>query len=108
MEQQFTYDVLTKLRRKKRKRIWKRIVSVMMCLVVFCTTYMLILPAITKEKKLYCGLEEHTHEVACYQDKLICTSETDPDHIHAESCYEQEAICGKVKHTHSQKKTVKW
>ena len=57
MKQQFDLEVLHKLKRKRRKKIWKRIVSAMMCLVVFCTTYMLILPAITKETDTFCGIE---------------------------------------------------
>ena len=67
MEQQFTYEVLEKLKRKKRKKTWKQILRVLMCVVVFCTTYMLILPAITKENKPFCGLEEHIHEAGCYR-----------------------------------------
>ena len=37
------------LDRKKRHRIWMKVVSILACLVVFCTTYALILPAITLE-----------------------------------------------------------
>ena len=33
--------------------------------VVFCTTYALILPAITLEGE-GCGLEEHIHDESCY------------------------------------------
>lgn len=40
-------------------RAWKRIVRVLSCIVVFCTTYALILPAITQEAQAYCGSEEH-------------------------------------------------
>ena len=118
MEQQFTYEVLAKLKRKKRKKIWKQILSVMMCLVVFCTTYMLILPAITKETKTFCGIEEHLHEAGCYQDVLLCQNHshteacygaegaltclipTEPGHTHTEACYGREVICGKQGHTH--------
>ena len=32
---------------QRRRRFWKKIVSVLGCAVVFCTTYALILPAIT-------------------------------------------------------------
>ena len=90
MEQQFTYEVLEKLKRKKRKKIWKRILSVLMCVVVFCATYMLILPAITKENKPFCGLEEHIHEAGCYREVLVCQV-----HVHTDACYEAEStlIC---------------
>ena len=44
------------LKREKRKRRWHRVLSVMMCAVVFWTTYALILPAITKEAEAFCGI----------------------------------------------------
>lgn len=34
---------------KRRRQAWKKVVSVLACIVVFCTTYALILPAITLE-----------------------------------------------------------
>ena len=45
----FDTDVLQKLKQKRRKQFWRRTLSLMMCVVVFCTTYALILPAITQE-----------------------------------------------------------
>lgn len=33
----------------RRRRMWRRILSTMASIVVFCTTYALILPAITLE-----------------------------------------------------------
>ena len=48
----------------KRKRLWHRVVTVLAGVVVFCTTYALILPAITLEKQ--CDIPEHTHTDACY------------------------------------------
>ena len=38
-----------------RKKRWKKVVQAMGCLVVFCTTYALILPAINMEKEPVCG-----------------------------------------------------
>ena len=57
--------------RKHRRQIWKRVVGLLACIVVFCTTYALILPAITMEHtgELTCSLqtlgrsEEHTSEL---------------------------------------------
>jgi hypothetical protein len=86
VEQQFTYEVLKRLKRKKQKRIWMRILSVMMCVVVFCTTYMLILPAITKENQTFCGLEEHAHGTGCYREVPVCQV-----HVHTDACYEAES-----------------
>ena len=112
-----TMNILEKLKRKKRKKIWKQILRVLMCVVVFCTTYMLILPAITKEARTFCGHEEHTHEAACYQEAMVCQ-----EHVHTEVCFPENGgpscvlpghthtvagqgqilICGKEEHTHLQ------
>ena len=70
--------------------------------VVFCTTYALILPAITMEKA-QCPLEEHTHTEECYthvasepQLEPVCTVESLNLHRHTESCYggDGELVCG--------------
>ena len=88
---------LTKYRKHKR---WTKVVSVMMALVVFVTTYVLILPAITMETKTAsCGLEEHAHTEECYKTvapetktELTCSLEEVEDHGHDETCYEIEEI----------------
>ena len=33
-----------------KKRSWKRLVTILSCVVVFCTTYALILPAVAQSK----------------------------------------------------------
>ena len=53
-------------KRNGLRRIWNKFVRIMACVVVFCTTYALILPAITMEQVYTCGLEEHTHTDSCY------------------------------------------
>lgn len=106
----------------RRRRLWQRIVSVLSCAVMFCTTYALILPAITAEKETFCGIEEHTHTDECYAAvadpvgetlppetegrTLICSQEEIPAHKHDENCMapahshsddcygEPEFICG--------------
>ena len=63
----------------RRKRRWYQVMTCLAAAVVFCTTYALILPAITLEKQ--CALPEHTHTEACYtsvQGDLICTQSTEP------------------------------
>ncbi len=72
-----------------RYRAWQRFVSGLACAVVFCTTYALILPAITMEQKTYCGLEAHQHGPACFEKTLIC--EIPEAHLHTDSCYIPEA-----------------
>ena len=101
------------LAKKQRRRLWTKVVSVLGCVVVFCTTYALILPAITAEKTT-CGLEEHTHTEECYaplpeepQTVLNCTVETLDVHSHTAACYDAEGnlICGLadyVAHSHDE------
>ena len=90
---------------RRRKQLWYRVVSGMACVVVFCTVYALILPAITLEKEPLCGLEEHTHDETCYSEsgELICGLE---EHVHDESCVAPPEvpsyICGKEEHTHDE------
>ena len=79
---------------------WHRAVMLLSAVVVCCTVYALILPAITMERT--CQLPEHTHSDACYTqlsgdtlsakdtpddpDALTCTN-TDADHVHSSRCY---------------------
>lgn len=73
------------LAEQRRHRRWKKIVSVMAAAVVFCTTYALILPALTAERPTYCGMEEHIHSDACFENGLqVCSLE---EHVHTEECY---------------------
>ena len=67
------------LARRRQKR-WQKIVSGMAAVVVFCTTYALILPAITMSNDVICGLEEHSHTEECWttetrypQSSMACT-----------------------------------
>lgn len=93
------YDVLrgaekyTKVH--KRKRLRHRVVTVLAGVVVFCTTYALILPAITLEKQ--CDIPEHTHTDACYAQVTsvekrvpVCSAETLEIHRHTADCYDPD------------------
>lgn len=84
----------------KKKKRWQKVVQILAAIVVFCTTYAMILPAITWESTLICELEEHTHSDKCYKEviipetnELICTHE---EHEHTDECYEEikTLICG--------------
>lgn len=82
-----------------RKKRWQRVVAALASVTVFCTTYALILPAITMEEPTYCGFEEHVeHNDECYseQEILTCTLPEGEGHIHDESCLNEngEYICG--------------
>lgn len=100
--------------RNSRRHAWKKIVFIMGCVVVFCTTYALILPAITMEVPTYCGFEEHIHTDECYRQitsENIITPipvESNPNiHHHTSTCYDEfgTLICGEadfVVHTHDE------
>lgn len=65
-------------------------------MVVFITTYALILPALTQERQAYCGIEAHVHEDGCYytpSKELNCTVTA---HSHSEECMNEEGVacCG--------------
>ncbi len=81
--------------RTRRKRVWYKIISVLACIVIFCTTYVLILPAITMSSKaLHCTYAEsvHTHTADCTDEtgKLICGKSDLVLHTHTADCYDEE------------------
>lgn len=99
------------------KRHWKLCVKALSCLVVFCTVYVLILPAITLEAKSYCQKPEHKHKDDCYLEILQCSSQEHEhddfcfdetgnpicpyeEHVHDQSCYERILDCGQEEHEH--------
>ena len=94
------------VKKNKRRKVWKTLLSTLGCLVVFVTTYALILPAITIENTSFCGIEEHLHDDSCYVKKLLCElSEEESIHSHTDSCKieEQRLICAMEEtegHTH--------
>lgn len=81
---------------RSRAGVWKRIVFCLACGVVFCTTYALILPAITLEKtELKCPYIVHTHTEACYDPaaaepkKLLCGQADFVVHTHGPGCRDE-------------------
>ncbi len=50
----------------RRRTAWRKIVSFLSVMVVFCTVYALVLPAITMTRPTICGQEEHRHDAACF------------------------------------------
>lgn len=86
----------------QRKKRWYRVVTGLACVVVFCTVYALILPAITMEKGA-CEIPEHTHSETCYtqvtsatRTEPVCTIESLNLHQHDDTCYDSEGnlTCG--------------
>ena len=116
-------------KQRKKRTLWRNLVVCFAALVVFCTTYALILPAITMEQEGYsCGLQEHTHTPDCYRltcgkqeayththtkpdcydadGNLTCTLKEQTLHRHTQDCYSQpQPICGQEPcpaHQHSE------
>lgn len=100
--------LINKIRRilkdRRTRRMITRIVSFSAALVVFVTTYALVLPAITMEAEAQCGIEAHQHDDSCYEDVLVCGQEESEGHTHDESCYSisQELICEIPEHQHDE------
>lgn len=102
--------------RRKWHNRWLKVVGALAAVTVFCTTYALILPAITISTDAYCGHEEHEHTDECYTLKLVCEIEesegtpaytpeakevvtteveevlVEEGHAHTEACYEEEVL----------------
>ena len=89
------------LRNRRTRRKLQRTISLLAAIVVFVTTYALVLPAITMEKNSGCRIEEHQHDDSCYEDQLVCGQEESAVHRHTEDCYERVLVCGREPHTHS-------
>ena len=98
MQETKRMDAKVYRRRHQRKKAWKNFVRIMACVVVFCTTYALILPAITQEKETFCGMEAHTHEDACYAEtvSMVCDPKAETElpvlHTHDALCYREDAL----------------
>ena len=80
---------------RKKKTVGRRVFSFLAAIVVFCTTYALILPAITLEKQdkvLDCPYKVHEHDKDCYNKdgELICGKADYVVHVHNEDCYDSD------------------
>lgn len=96
--------------RYQRRRRWYKVLSFLSAVVVFVTTYALIIPAITWEKTLICEKKEHIHDASCYtvdengEMRLTCQIE---EHIHGDECFDAPPaaddgfVCGLPEHMHS-------
>ncbi len=97
MDKLLLWDAERYTRAHRRKRRWYQVTTCLAAVVVFCTTYALILPAITLEKQ--CEIPEHTHTDACY----ALPEETGQEvHTHTDSCYgltRGNLVCGEHVHT---------
>ena len=89
---------------KKFHKTWNRAVSFIASVVVFVTTYALILPALTLESgAAMCGMETHQHSDDCYEEFLVCEQEESDGHRHDDECYDvyTELVCEIEEHKHN-------
>ena len=91
------------LRDRRTRRFLTRFVSGVAAVVVFVTTYALVLPAITMESEAACGIEAHQHDDSCYSENLICGQEESEGHHHTDDCYtvSRDLECDLEEHQHS-------
>ena len=90
------------LKDRRTRQLLTRIVSVTAAIVVFVTTYALVLPAITMETEAQCGIPAHQHDDSCYEEILTCEIPESEGHHHTEDCYttKQELDCKVEEHQH--------
>jgi len=98
MNRELLHNVEKYNTKNRRKKTWQKLVSILGCIVVFCTTYVLVLPAITQEKETFCGSEKHVHSDECYgyaeeatesQPILVCSLENEGFHVHSDECWDR-------------------
>lgn len=92
------------LKDKRFRKIWYRGISATAAIVVFVTTYALVLPAITMESEASCGIPAHQHSTDCYEEQLICGLEESEGHHHTDDCYTvtKELTCTTPEHQHDE------
>ena len=98
---------------RKHRKSWQTFVKMLALCVVFCTSYVLVLPAITPQQQPICGQEGHVHSTECYsQPQAILENCAIPAealvlHQHSGLCFNEagELICPlaeKSLHTHDE------
>lgn len=101
------------VRKVKKQRAFRKrgqiVISMMVAVAAFCTTYALILPALTMSRQLVCGKQEHSHTETCYiqEETLTCGLTEGQIHTHGDECYTVTPvwICGLEEdtgHTHDE------
>lgn len=84
-----------KSRQKKRRRT---VIAVMILIVMVVGMVGSVLTqyGIAMTGNANCGIEEHQHTDACYENNLVCSQEESTGHIHTDACYTeiQELTCG--------------
>ncbi|MBQ3194545.1 MAG: Cna B-type domain-containing protein [Oscillospiraceae bacterium] len=111
MRKEERQKILQYAKLSRYRSAWRKFVRAMACVVVFCTTYALILPAITMEQQYFCGLEAHAHTEDCYEQRetlrFTCVPAEGELHLHEELCFHPQGqqLCPYIEnpgHSHSE------
>ena len=113
MNQELHQKALAMKKNRVHKKQWQMLLRALALCVVFCTTYLLVLPAITMQSQPICGLEGHVHSAECWsQPETVFENCGIPAgvtvvHQHSELCKNEagELICPleeKTTHTHDE------
>ena len=101
--QKFVKDYLNELtRQKKRHRKAAIAVVLLAVLVIGGVAGILERYGVAMTGQAVCGIEEHKHSDACYEEALICGREAAEAHTHGEACYvtETSLSCGQEEGGH--------
>ena len=83
--------VQEKVRGYMKRGKLRRIIAILSAFVLLFTLNSLKFKADTLQRIATCGLEEHTHTEACYNEagELVCGR---TEHIHTDACYQQRPV----------------
>lgn len=105
--QKLMREYLNELKNRRRRRRRAKIAMVILIsLVVGSVIGALAQYGVAMTGNAKCGIEEHQHELACYEKTLVCTQTESEGHQHTDECYQTETslVCGleeSEEHTHS-------
>ncbi len=105
--QKLMREYLNELKNRRRRRRRARIAMVILIsLVVGSVIGALAQYGVAMTGNAKCGIEEHQHELACYEKTLVCTQTESEGHQHTDECYQTvtSLVCGleeSEEHTHS-------
>lgn len=79
------------IRQARRKKTWKRVITLFAVVTIFCTAVSLKFEANTLERIPMCGLTEHTHEGGCMDEagNFVCGLD---EHIHTDACFQEAPV----------------
>lgn len=103
MNRNLAARIMDLLRRRQLKGTLAKIALMLSCMAIFMITYMLVAPVLTQEWEAICGMKEHTHTDACFEEvlgELICNK---TEHRHTSACLDEAGnqICGLEEHLHT-------